>query len=407
MLALLLSLATSLPPLQEPQSQPAPVPAPKEQEPPAQEPAGQKPATQEPDNAPIKVKARRKGLSTSIVQSLAKAIDWIAAHQEKDGRWRSLEPEGEADAKGQGNGALDVGVTGLALLALLSEGHNSANGKYKDRVTKGVAWLLKQQDEKSGQIGGTRSSYSAYNHAIATWALAEALRLGKDAGHKAQVEKALDHTERRRNPYKVWRYSPRDGDNDSSVTGWMMLGLLSAERQGIPMTERTRQMALSWYDEVTDPATGQVGYTRRGEGSARNINQKIGFPAENSEALTALSLLVRMRCGQRPDKKPTMKLARERILAIPPQWTPENGNIDLYYWFFASMALSEEGHQESRKWTSLLMPALTKSQVTEGKNQGSWDPIGAWGNVGGRCYMSALATLSLSAATGKSRLLVR
>jgi hypothetical protein len=403
MLALILSLATLLPTPQDPQSQPAPVPAPKAQEPADPKPAAQEPAVQSPTTAPVKVKAKRKGNSESLVRSLALSIDWLAAQQQEDGRWRSL----EAENGGKGNKALDVGVTGLALLALLSEGHTLDHGKHKAGVAKGIQWLLEQQDKRTGLLGPSGSLYASYNHALATWALVEEYAASKDKKHKAEIQKALLQHERRRNPYKVWRYYPRDGDNDSSITGWMMLGLLAAERCGLAEIKAAKQAALSWYEEVTDPATGRVGYTRRGEGSSRNENNKAQFPAEASEALTALSVLIQLRCGKKAEQKPTVQFGLERILDLPPRWSPEKGNIDLYYWFFGSMALAESGNHDARKWNSMLIPTLNKSQIKTGKQTGSWDPIDPWSNIGGRTYMSALAVLSLSAATGKSRLLAR
>jgi len=381
MITILLALSTFLSPWQQAQTQPS-----------------SQPATQVQ-----RVKARRPDKKKSLARCLAQATDWLATQQLEDGRWRSL----DRSAADKGNRSLDVGVTGLALLALLSEGHSPTRGKHKASVAKAVAWLLEQQDPKTGRLGPAGSVYRAYNHALATWALVELLGVAAEGKQKAQIQRAILHTQQRRNPYKAWRYYPRDGDNDSSITGWMMLGLLAAERRNLARIKTDKQMALSWYQEVTDPQTGRVGYTKRGQGSSRNEGMQAQFPAEETEALTALSLLVQLRCGKSPDKEPMLRLAIERILEQPPQWAPSEGKIDLYYWFFGSMALAEAEVREAKKWNAYLMAALMRSQSQKGKTKGSWEPVDAWSTIGGRTYMSALAILSLSAATGKSRLLRR
>ena len=47
--------------------------------------------------------------------------------------------------------------------------------------------------------------------------------------YKGSAQKALDFIALARNPYFAWRYGVKPGDNDTSVTGWMMMAL--PERQ--------------------------------------------------------------------------------------------------------------------------------------------------------------------------------
>ena len=45
--------------------------------------------------------------------------------------------------------------------------------------------------------------------------------------------------------------------------------------------------------------------------------------------------------------------------------------------------------------TVAMVGAIVDSQREDGDFSGSWDPVGAWGNVGGRVYSTALMTLCL------------
>jgi len=47
---------------------------------------------------------------------------------------------------------------------------------------------------------------------------------------------------------------------------------------------------------------------------------------------------------------------------------------------------------------------LTKHQVKAGPERGSWNPDGVWGEVGGRVYSTAMATLSLESYYHYTRL---
>ena len=52
------------------------------------------------------------------------------------------------------------------------------------------------------------------------------------------------------NPYKAWRYGKRPGDNDASVTGWMLMALKAAKDAGIPVNDRTMKDGLAFIDSA-------------------------------------------------------------------------------------------------------------------------------------------------------------
>ena len=89
-------------------------------------------------------------------QALGGALNWLVSHQSPDGGWRAADftavcqhESGQA-CDGPGSARHDVGVTSLALLALVRSGSSSTRGAYSDAVKRAAIWLLSQQDLESG-----------------------------------------------------------------------------------------------------------------------------------------------------------------------------------------------------------------------------------------------------------------
>ncbi len=335
----------------------------------------------------------------------ASAVDrglaWLAAHQDEDGRWDCdgfMKHDGDAAAEtaGAGSAIHDVGATGLAVLAFLGAGHTTRSGPYKDQVAAGVRWLVRQQDAKSGLVGTAQSHDFIYGHAIATWALCEAYGLSNDEPLKDRAQRALNYLEKHRNPYGVWRYQPRDGDNDTSVTTWCVIAYCAGKDFDLQVNDNALEVARGYYDQVTDPETGRHGYTKRGERSSRMPGKHAStFPIKKNEALTGAGLFARFMLGQKPEDEPVMAKAAALLGTVPPAWTPDEGNIDLYAWYWASLALYQCGGDAWRSWAAPLGEALNAGQRTDGAAAGSWDPISVWSEISGRVGSTAFATLAL------------
>jgi hypothetical protein len=90
-----------------------------------------------------------------------------------------------------------------------------------------------------------------------------------------------------------------------------------------------------------------------------------------------------------------MQKAADLLNTCPPAWTPDEGNIDLYAWYWASLALYQCGGEAWRAWSPKLGAALREGQRRDGAAAGSWDPISVWSELSGRVGATALATLSL------------
>ncbi|MFK7741314.1 MAG: prenyltransferase/squalene oxidase repeat-containing protein [Planctomycetota bacterium] len=352
-----------------------------------------------------------KGGGKSYAAAIDAGLKWLANHQDDDGKWdcdqfMKHDDAGSEICNGPGNAVHDVGVTGLALLAFLGDGSTMRSGPYQKNIKKGVKWLRKQQQE-NGLFGSNASHDFIYDHAIAAYAMTEAFGLSEYKLLRKSAQRGINYLESHRNPYSVWRYQPRDNDNDISVTGWCIMAYKSGQFFGLQASKTAIEMSEVFLDQVSDP-TGLHGYTKQGERSSRKPgDHATKFPVEKGEALTAVGLFCRFFLSQDPKEKPIMKASADLLRSKPPKWDEKDGSIDHYYWYYATYALFQYGGSHWKDWQKKLESAVVKHQHRDKLKKnlfGSWDPIGAWGDDGGRVYSTAILTLTLEAYYRYSRL---
>jgi hypothetical protein len=367
---------------------------------------------------------RRSGKSTIAADpkadaAIESALAWLAAHQSADGGWEAAGFGGWCNGKKDetvppdvaGKARYDVGTTGLALLSFLGAGYtNRSESRYGKVIASGLRYLRNVQDGE-GCFGRRLAGHYTYCHAIAALAMVEAYGMSKSVVYKTPAQKALDFVELARNPHFAWRYGIQPGDNDTSITGWMTLALRSAafvnaaevqdgKEAPFQLDETAFEGASAWIDKMTDPEFGRVGYQQRGTGPARPMELVDAFPAEKSESMTAIGVLLRVLAGADPATSDPVKKGAKLMAALPPVWDPKGGSIDLYYWQAGALAMAQVGGADAEAWRAALSKALVEHQRTEGEPcgvKGSWDPIDVWGSDGGRVYMTAMAALSLEA----------
>jgi hypothetical protein len=301
----------------------------------------------------------------------------------------------------------DTGLTALALLAYLGAGQSQlSTDEYPDpanpgrvlnlglAVKKGLQWLLVRQDPQ-GCIGERGMKYM-YNHSLATLALCEAYGMTLSQPLKEPAQRAVDFIVAAQNPGKGWRYGARNGDNDTSVTGWAVLALKAAESAGLTVPKSAYDGALNWLNEVTEPnGFHQVGYNARSTG-------KVFVPGKNEQfdshpTMSAIGIAVHIHVQKRTTD-PTLG-AVNLLVGDLPEW--KTNKIDFYYWYQATLAVFlYDGFTGSiwKRWSSSLLGALLPYQHTakDGCLNGSWDPnYERWGAEGGRVYATAMNALTL------------
>jgi hypothetical protein len=351
------------------------------------------------------------------------ALDWLARHQSPDGAWRAEGFDAQCRLNrcdGPGWPQFDVGVTGLALLAFLGAGETHAGGPHKDVVARGLAFLRASQDDDGrigpaaggtaythairGDFGGavytTQGDGLLYNHAVATTALCEDWMLTADPEVRGPAAKAVQFALNAKNPYLAWRYSaPGNGDNDTSITGWMAWALATARAAGIEVSElRALKDAAAWAEKMTEPEFGRTGYQQRGSPPTRLHDQQMRFPSDQSEGLTAQGVMTRLFAGRSRDDEFLAKGAA-LMAKKPPLYDRDRGTIDFLYWFWGATAMRQVDAKAARSWDDALRSALLGSQRAEKDRDelGSWDPEDCWSPLGGRVYATATCCMALEA----------
>ncbi|MDF1702092.1 MAG: terpene cyclase/mutase family protein, partial [Planctomycetota bacterium] len=349
------------------------------------------------------------------------ALRWLAAHQSPNGSWEAAGFVNWCDGKpsvdathrpdGQGKALHDVGVTGLAMMAFLGAGYtNRGKHPYAVTVSKAARYLKNVQDPE-GCFGPRKTQQYIYGHATASLAMIELYAMTQSPIFKGSAQKALDFIALSRNPYFGWRYGVKPGDNDTSVTTWMVMCLKSAMLANNAAVRRGQEAPLrvdgqafagarAWLDKVTDPEHGRVGYVQRGTGPARAQEMMDRFPSEKSESMTAAGMLARIVMGEDPATSSTIQKGAQLVSKVPPVWNPSDGSIDMYYWYYGTLAMFQVGGKHWRAWSRAMQTSILDNQRRDTgfcHFKGSWDPIGPWGHDGGRVYSTALMCLCAQA----------
>ena len=341
---------------------------------------------------------RYKRAPAATRKSIDAALDWLRRFQDtrsagknsKDGRW---DPQlfVKHDAGGTISGAAQssrygVGVTGLALSAFL------ATGRAGDpAVREGLAFLVESQ-RTDGLFTEPVSLHFLIDHAFATVALCEAWIVTGNPRYREAARRAVAVCIASRNPNLAWRYQVRGKENDTNVTAIMLTALALAERGGLEVDAQAFVGGGRWLRSMTD---GLIGYNVPGSTTARTAEMVERFPPEFSGAMTAAGLWgfsLARRHGVRP---PKLTEALDWCRDLPPRW--ERGHIDMYYWYYGTLAFFMRGGEDWKKWQNKLVGTLLPHQHKKsGVFAGSWDPDGVWGPDGGRVYSTAISALSLA-----------
>ena len=324
----------------------------------------------------------------------------------------------EKACTGTGLSDFDTGVTGLALLAFLGNGHTPQNraghldpvtGRpvvWGETVKRGLKWLVEHQGP-DGLLGPSVPELM-YNHAIATYALSEAYAITNSAAYKKPAQLAVDYLDAAQNYGLGWRYTAKCGSNDTSITGWCVFALKSARVAGLDVPKTTFDGALGWVRKVTDKS-GVTGYDKLGSG-------ELFVPGKNESwqhhpTMTAVGVLSRILV-EKEKKDADLSNGVKALLADLPKWDPgaARPTVDFYYWHHGTNAVFQYGALDAKAWDAwngAMKKALVDHQrgVADGCAAGSWDSDGVdrWAYAGGRVTATALNVLTLEVYYRESR----
>jgi hypothetical protein len=161
-----------------------------------------------------------------------------------------------------------------------------------------------------------------------------------------------------------------------SQFGWQLMALKSAELAGLAIPADTRAGLARFLRSVTTGRQqGLASYKPRGR---------------PTRTMTAEALACRLFLRSHLPNE-----ARREAVDFLLQATPASGEMNLYYWYYATMALFQLQGDDWQTWNAALQQRLLDSQETHGTLAGSWPTSTVWGGYGGRVYTTAMAVLCL------------
>ena len=274
----------------------------------------------------------------AMVQRVQTAVDrglvYLAGKQRADGAWF------DSNA-----------VNGLACLAFMGRGQTPGRGPYRDVLERARNYIVASQ-KPSGYIGKTPGTDSTmYIHALATLALAEMYGMDFDPKVEAALRKAVDLIVQAQSPSGGWRYAPRPGDQDLSVTVMQVVALRAANNAEIPVPQETLAKAAAY---VRGNATADGGFSYQA-GGGRN-------PQMSAAGILSLQLL-----GHEKDERIGPALAY--LAKVPVGWGGGGVSYFYYYHYYAVQAHYQAG---GNAWES-YHPRIRDLLLSKQNADGSWD----------------------------------
>jgi len=324
--------------------------------------------------------ARERGASDGSEAAVAKALKWLAAHQNADGSWSFDHRLGPCNGRCGNAGNLAecrTGATAMALLPFLGAGQTHRQGVYKEVVRRGLYFLTSQMktENHDGLATGNlaQGGGALYSHGLAAITLCEAYGMTQDKSLMAPAQLSLNHIMFAQDPTGGgWRYEPRQ-PGDTSVVGWQLMALKSGHMAYLRVDPKTVERAVHFLDTVGVESGSYYGYTDPGKG----------------QATTAVGLLCRMYLGWKRDN-PALQRGIEYLAATGPSKT------NLYYDYYATQVLCQNEGEKWDKWNVQMRDWLVATQDTAGHQTGSWHTAGDIGaDRGGRLYSTSLSTMIL------------
>ncbi|MDQ6631235.1 MAG: terpene cyclase/mutase family protein [Verrucomicrobiota bacterium] len=291
----------------------------------------------------------KSDISPNEVEKIySKGLNYLVRQQTAEGNW-SDNPYGGEPA-----------VVGLAVISMLAHGDDPDFGPYSQAIRRGLDFILKQMNSKTGYIGK-----SMYNHGFATLALAESYGAVHDDRLGPALEKAVQLilASQAKNTFGAWRYAPESADADTTVSGAQLVALFAARNAGIAVPEAAIQRALKFFLAMQTPEGG-FGYT---SGNGPN------------GARTAIGCLVLALAKEKNSK--VFQTAFDFLKKAPPEQ-----NYQHYFMYYAAQAFFQGSPEAWQSWNRNNIKTLRDAQTADGKWEGQF----------GTTFSTAASLLSLA-----------
>ncbi len=326
-------------------------------------------------------KALREGGGTKETEAaVSRGLKWIVRQQIQAGPRAGCWPLDAGRFKDHGS-ANDIAGTAFGLLPLLGAGYthkrakNNKENPFDKPIEKGLGFLIRKQDRKTGNFGG-----GMYAHALATIAMCEAYGLSQDPALRRPAQMAVDYLIRAQHSEGGWRYNPNE-KGDTSVTGWVVMALKSAQMAGLSVPDSKMRLAAAYLDGCCNRADEGYGY----------------FGPGSTPTMSAVGLL----CRQYLQNWGSQNLRLIKGVENHLERNMPNKNVkNIYYYYYATQVLHHFGGKDWENWNEKMRKVLLDTQdVSGGAGQdvaGSWSSVGQYhATAGGRLMVTSLSILTL------------
>lgn len=311
---------------------------------------------------------RRKGevgerFSAAIERSLA----WLEAHQAEDGRW-SAAAESRVGSQQIG----DVGVTSLALLAILADGNTMRSGPRRNVVRTAVLWLRDAQNANTGRFVDEDES-TRMDHAMATLAIVESYGLSSYKILQSAAQRGINHIESWRAPDGSWEFAAAD----PLLVAWCEQALCAAK--GFKLELNAAALELSDAAHGT-PVAADVA------------------PAEN-----AAKLFVDFWRGYQAKDAKALEARFAGLAKVAASMPPAKTARDSMGWYFMTHAGYQVGGPAWTRWFAALETSVLSTQNRGGEHAGTWgDPESE--TSPDRVYSTAMLCLTMQSTYRYTRM---
>jgi hypothetical protein len=281
-------------------------------------------------------------------RAVVRGLRWLKQHQNDDGSWS---PE------------VCPSMTGFAMLCFLGHGELPDSPEFGSTVKKGIDWLYAKGTEFDGRLSMTHDGWgsgnaSVYEHAIATYALAEYYAMTRDERVAELLKKSVTHIVQGQDPNGGWQYRYQKGPKgDTSVSGWQIQALKAAYLTGL---------GIPGVDEALGKANLNLKRVQAENGS-------FGYhdAGDRDFSLDGVGVLCIYLCKESKDR--SVRDGIEHMLNMTDKKPIKyNGDsADLYAWYYDTQACLMFGGDAWSKWNRRFQDQISNNQSPDG----SWPPV--------------------------------
>lgn len=285
----------------------------------------------------------KEGGTPQCEDAVVNALRWMQKTQNKNGSWTNSQP---------------VGMTGLALLAYLGHCETPNSAEFGQTVNDAIVYLVGVGMKNNGSLAkDLNDKHWPYEHAIATYALAEAYTFCSKQNInipnlKEVVQMAGNHIlNSQHGTSGGWDYNydmtgGRGGD--SSIVCWHLQALKACNHTGIEFRNMSSVVrnALEYLEKCQDK-NGGVYYQ----------------PSHNNlPSMTGASML----CHQQWGKSSRSTVRQAAKFASEVKFGYDTADADLYAHYYYGQAMMNRGGREWTEYNNKFRDEILKNQAADG-----------------------------------------